>query len=181
MRDNGLEYDFIGEFSNGGLAAICGKSKKWGLINSSGEEVLPCVYDNLWCLPEFFTLEKNGNLGLANAQGKIVLSCEYGDIVGDEGAGLEPLFRAKKGEKYGLISSTGDILAPLDFDDIDIFEDGLAKAEKDGKVGFLDINGRVAIPFKYCRASAFKGGIASAQKENKWYIVDKNGKTVAPK
>ncbi len=30
MRDNGLEYDFIGEFSNGGLTAICGKSKKWG-------------------------------------------------------------------------------------------------------------------------------------------------------
>lgn len=70
MRDNWLEYDFIGEFSNGGLAAICDKSKKWGLINLSGEEVLPCVYDNVWHLPGFFTLEKDGKLGLANAQGK---------------------------------------------------------------------------------------------------------------
>lgn len=101
MRDNGLEYDFIGEFSNGGLAAIYGKSKKWGLINSSGEEVLPCVYDNVWCLPEFFTLEKNGKLGLSNAQGKIILPCEYGDIAGDEGAGLESLFSRKKGQKMG--------------------------------------------------------------------------------
>ena len=153
MRDNGLEYDFSGEFSNGGLAAICGKSKKWGLINSSGEEVLPCVYDNLWCLPEFFTLEKNGKLGLANAQGKIVLPCEYGDIVGDEGAGLEPLFRAKKGEKWGVVDKDGAVLAPFEFDEISEVGQDFIIAAKDEKWGIANKRGEALSGFCYSSAS----------------------------
>ena len=61
MRDNGLKYDFIGEFSKDGLAAICGKSKKWGLINSSGEEVLlaGCYIDYFW--DGFAAVQKGGS------------------------------------------------------------------------------------------------------------------------
>ena len=149
MRDNWLEYDFIGEFLNGGLAAICGKSKKWGLINSSGEEVLHCVYDNVWCLPEFFTLEKDGKLGLANAQGKIVLSCEYGDIVGDEGAGLEPLFRTKKGEKWGVIDKNGGAMIPFKFDEVGIpGKNGFTVVREGEKYAIAGKDG-ITVPFEY--------------------------------
>ena len=188
MRDNGLEYDFIGEFSNGGLAAICGKSKKWGLINSSGEEVLPCVYDNVWCLPEFFTLEKNGKLGLANAQGKIILPCEYGDIVGDEGAGLEPLFRAKKGEKWGIANKRGEAPGGFCYSSASLVGcGGLFKVSKDGEFLLVDINGEAKLPASYyidyfCDgfAAVQKGGSARSVIGGKWGYVNSRGELVIP-
>ena len=188
MRDNGLEYDFIGEFSNGGLAAICGKSKKWGLINSSGEEVLPCVYDNVWCLPEFFTLEKNGKLGLANAQGKIVLPCEYGDIVGDEGAGLEPLFRAKKGEKWGIANKRGEAPGGFCYSSASLVGcGGLFKVSKDGEFLLVDINGEAKLPASYyidyfCDgfAAVQKGGSARPVIGGKWGYVNSRGELAIP-
>ena len=181
MRDNGLEYDFIGEFLNGGLAAICGKSKKWGLINSSGEEVLPCVYDNVWCLPEFFTLEKNGKLGLANAQGKIVLPCEYGDIVGDEGAGLEPLFRAKKGEKWGVVDKDGAILAPFEFDEISEVGQDFIIAAKDEKWGIANKRGEALSGFCYSSASSVGcGGLFKVSKGGEFLLIDINGEARLP-
>ena len=181
MRDNGLEYDFIGEFSNGGLAAICGKSKKWGLINSSGEEVLPCVYDNVWHLPEFFTLEKDGKLGLANAQGKIVLPCEYGDIVGEEGASLEPLFRAKKGEKWGVVDKDGAVLAPFEFDEISEVGQDFIIGAKDGKWGIVNKRGEAPGGFCYSSASSVScGGLFKVSKDGEFLLVDINGEEKLP-
>ena len=38
------KYDFIGQFSDKGIARVR-KGTKQGLVNTQGEEVLPCVYD----------------------------------------------------------------------------------------------------------------------------------------
>ena len=181
MRDDWLEYDFIGEFSNGGLAAICGKSKKWGLINSSGEEVLPCVYDNVWRLPKFFTLEKDGKLGLANAQGKIVLPCEYGDIVGDEGAGLEPLFRANKDEKWGVVDKDGAVLAPFEFDEISEVGQDFIIAAKGEKWGIANKRGEALSGFCYGSASSVgREDLFKVSKDGEFLLVDINGEAKLP-
>ena len=46
MQNGGLDYDFIGAFTDGGLA-IAYKEGKRELINARGEEILPCKYDYL--------------------------------------------------------------------------------------------------------------------------------------
>ena len=61
------KYDWIDGFDHG-LARVnklCPDGKKWGIINMSGEEVLPLEYDSVW---NFYgknrystTIEKDGN------------------------------------------------------------------------------------------------------------------------
>ena len=172
-----FKFDEVGEVWYRGKFCRARIGEKWGVIDKNGEAMIPFKFDEVGIPSKNgFTVVRGRKVrNSGQRRHSRPLWIRFLDESEDG------VFIAQKGEKYGLISSTGDILAPLDFDDIDIFEDGLAKAENDGKVGFLDVNGRVAIPFRYCRASAFKGGIVSAQKEGKWYIVDKNGKTVAPR
>lgn len=88
---------------------------------------------------------------------------------------------AQKGEKYGLISTSGKTLTPLAYDDIENFGEGLALAEKDGKIGFLDASGGIAVAFEYEGASEFNGGFAPVQKDGRWLVIDKNGEILAPK
>lgn len=90
-------------------------------------------------LAEHWIVEKDGNFGLLNALGELVLPIEYQQ--------LEHLrdryFKGLKQNKYGVVRSNNNSILPFEFDLISTEKMGmdgfgLFRIEKEGKVGFIN-------------------------------------------
>lgn len=92
----------------------------------------------------------------------------------------EGLAAVKKDGKWGYIDTTGQVVVPVQYDDIASFREGLAKVKKDGKYGFVDKTGQVVIPLQYDYAWSFSEGLATVKKNGKIGYIDKTGKVVVP-
>ena len=59
------------------------KGEKYGIINLDGTELLPCEYDEIVAQPEvekFTKISKEGKVGIADNEGKIIIQPQYQDI-----------------------------------------------------------------------------------------------------
>ena len=169
------KYDWVGDFSEGLAAVRTGGAKtgKWGFIDKTGKEVIPCQYDdpnivslvNTWDVPRF-------SEGLA-----AVYVGEYPD------------------GKWGFIDKTGKEVIPPKYDLAGKFSDGLAmvgvysgKNDPQGfaiyKRGYIDKTGKEVIPpLQYDGALAFSEGFMAVQVDiwsgrdycGYWFFIDEKG------
>jgi WG containing repeat len=96
---------------------------------------------------------------------------------------IDPLgiFRIRKDNLWGMIDSTGKVLARMQYKDINRQSEDYYAAQNDkGKWGYLNKKGRPQIPFEYDDVFGFKAGLAAVSKgRGKWGIINKfNGKIV---
>lgn len=91
----------------------------------------------------------------------------------------EVLVVAKDG-KYGFFDYQGKELAPLKYQSIWDFREGLVRVYFDGKAGYLDKKGKEIIPPIYEEAHDFSLGIALVKKDGKYGWIDTKGLTVIP-
>lgn len=72
------KYDYVGDaFSSEGLAAV-ELNGKWGFVSTTGEEIMPCKYDMVYCFLEGLAQVKlNGKMGFVDERGQEVVSCKY--------------------------------------------------------------------------------------------------------
>lgn len=75
-------YDFILPMVYGKM--IVGSEDGYGIINSSGKEILKCQYDSINLTPKYIIAEKNGNKNLYDNSGKELLK-GYKDIIYQDG------------------------------------------------------------------------------------------------
>ncbi len=85
-----------------------------------------------------------------------------------------------KGDKYGFIDKTGEVVIPFKYDCASSFSKGLAAVKLDGKWGRIDKTGEVVIPLKYDDALPFSEGLAKVRLDGKWGFIDKTGEVVIP-
>ncbi len=170
-------YSKAEPISEYGFAIV--KKGNYGIINSKGEIVVPCIYSKIehphkeydGFYDEFY-IYKNGKVGLLNRDTKpitdiIYTSFEY-DYFYDNG-NYYTLFVARKNNKCGLIGSNGDIILPIEYDEIGKFEsNNCAIAKKNGLYGIINNKGKMQIPFEYSSITTYH------LDEN--YVVEKNGK-----
>lgn len=68
-----------------GLAAVQ-KDEKWGFINTKGELVIPCEWDDASCFNDGYArVEENGERGFIDTTGKLVNSFDWDDAYYGEG------------------------------------------------------------------------------------------------
>src|SRR5690606_9510583 len=106
-------YDDVGQFISG-LAIVMQKGQ-YGIINKSGEVVLPVRYDQIERLPTSrFELKTGDSKGLADKDGRLIFAPRYSDlhdldngyvIVGRDG-------------RYGLVTLNGVSTIPMMYDRI---------------------------------------------------------------
>lgn len=155
------------------------KKGNYGIINYKGEIVVPCIYPKIehpsreyqGFYDEFY-IYKNGKVGLLNREAKPItditfssFECDYSYVSGI----YYTLFVAKKNNKCGLIGSNGEIILPIEYDEIGKFESNdRAIAKKNGLYGIINNRGKEQIPFEYSSITTyhFDGN----------YVVEKNGK-----
>ena len=85
------------------------------------------------------------------------------------------------GEKHGYINTKFDTVIPFIYDELGVFNKGLARAELNGKYGYIDRNSAVIISFIYDDANSFIDcGLAKVSKNGKWGFIDTIGNVVVP-
>jgi hypothetical protein len=121
----------------------------------------------------------DGKFGFKNAEGDIVIDCQY-DIIGSfSEEGLAPI---KLNGKWGYIDKMGNIVIPIAYLAAQRFWEGLATVQrKNGDFGYIDTTGKTIIPFRYSITSGFAMGIAPVlNRRGRFGFIDKTGNVVVP-
>lgn len=168
------------------------KNGKYGMINSKGEEIFPCIYDYPIDFKKDYNVaivKKDGKYGIINLNGDLIVPCVY-DLFdgGDKDYYDQDLRRCKKNGKYGVIDIyTGKEIVPCLYTDIDyrcMYRECVDVFIDKEHRGFLNTTGKfVQLPFE--------GAVIEFSKKAKFVIVinfsnkkyglyDLNGKVVLP-
>jgi hypothetical protein len=167
----------IGYFYDG-LASV-DKNGKSGFVDTSGNIVVPLIYDEVSNFINGFALVRSGELwGMIDATGNVVIPIEY-ETLRDFSDGVA-LAKIPYGEK-GFVDISGNF-TPLYNYDIYSFSEGFALFSEGykGKRGYIDKTGALVIPAEYDLAYSFENGLARVQKNGYWGYINKAGKAVVP-
>jgi len=100
--------------------------RKWGFMDESGKEVIPCIYSDVLNFSEGLAAVRIGNenakWGFVDKNGYEIVACKY-DVVESFLGGLAKV-RIENG-KQGLVDRDGVEIIPCEYDNIDIFDVGI--------------------------------------------------------
>lgn len=173
----------------------------YGFIDSTGKEVIPCIYDEADRFSDGLALvSKDGVPMFIDKKGKVVLSEElrkYNILEQPEKVEFwDGLAKVVLNGKLGFINKKGEEIIPCIYEQIvyiysddfknksnaddtaafaTYFSEGLACVKKDGKWGFINMKGEEVIPFEFDDANYFSEGLAPVKKDGIWGLVDKKG------
>ena len=186
-------YDDARRFEDCGLALVH-VGEKYGLINTSGEIVVPLEYDYIE-LDKFSEekpgiIHKDGLAGFVNTKGKVIISPQFERTFGFS----EGIAACKRGNEWFTIDLTGKRLVDLHYDDVLYYSEGLLpvaycdfgtdKEKVNGKRhyrwGFCDTNGNEVIPCRYDNVLPFSEGYAAACFHGKWGYIDHLNRVMIP-
>jgi len=85
-------------------------------------------------------------------------------------------YPVRNGDRWGFIDSTGKVVVPFKYRNVNEFSEGLAAVREQGTFGYIDENGAVVIPFIYDWGEAFKAGSAIVYRNGKPFIIDRAGR-----
>jgi hypothetical protein len=200
------KYQTIGDFNYG--LAYAQRGNKWGYVDESGREVVPCLYDDVFSFTDGLgRIQFNKKYGFVNTNGDFAIPPMY-DYASSFSNDYAIVSRASK---YGLITTNGKEAIPLQFDDMSLkagnvyrtvtnskeswitadgveytdlgnFSDGLAWSQKKGEsnYGFINEQGQEAIKAEYSTMFRFYNGKSMVKKTgtSTWFFIDKQGRTV---
>ena len=120
---------------------------KWGLLDSRGNIVLECLFANTAVSDdkELFTLKSydSGYCVVDRNGNKIVQNGEYNIIDGY----TRGYARVKKGKKWGIIDADGNIVLPIEYDEVWSFHNkpelNFTRVKKNGYMRFYFATGKL--------------------------------------
>lgn len=158
---------WIYQFNNG-VASFTTDTGNKGIINKSGEIILPAIYKSIIKDDDngFIIEDTLGNYGYVSVQGDFIVPCKYNAVSGFN----EGLMVVVTNQKYGYVDSTGVWVIDSIYDDARAFEDGLARVKTNDKWRFIDKSGKVVEKLTY-------DDILTGFSSNRAFV--KIGKTIA--
>ena len=97
------------------------KNGKYGLIDLSGKEVIPCEYDEIISLNAVkneFLIKKAGNIGLINEKGQTIIPAIYKEIRTLKEGYTSEYIIINENDQYGIISTSGSILIEPKYEEV---------------------------------------------------------------
>ena len=183
--DGSLLTDFEYDRFDNGLSSyiIATKNKKQGLLNSEGEIVVPCLYEDLrYALfhNQRMSVKRNGKYGFVDEKGEEVIPCVY-DYAFNFCDNIDVTV-VESDHLGAIINKEGMLITPFKYKNCGGFKDGipLAIAEIDGVMGCIDTRGKEAIPFVYSDMTQWSKGFINVCINGKWGCIDKKGRIVIP-
>lgn len=171
---NTKEYNAISQFSKG-FAVVVEENEYRGMIDSIGNEIIPCNYDNIigdysdivnsqrrGLFSEFeingnlVFLQKNNKWGVFNTDlRKLVVPCIYEMVKPNKN-----LITVILNHKVGFFKQDGSLVVEPIYDETDYlvnpeYELRLLAVRKDDKWGYINLQGQVICPFIYKYATSF--------------------------
>jgi hypothetical protein len=165
------------------------KDKKTGLMDSTGKETIPCVYDAIY-------LKKRGNLiakkegkwGLISSAGQQLIPFNYDGIeeVSLSGNDTTMYYNVKLNGNHGLLNSKGEVILGFEYAGIerDIYTKnpahGLVKAWKTSGSGVVTLKGDIILPFEYKQIYNAQGNFILLDQQGKSGLSDLTGQILLP-
>ncbi len=177
------EYDYIDDFEDG-LARVQ-LNGKWGFIDESGREVVPCKYDEIGTFIDGLAIIGiDSKYGYIDKKGKELVPCKYDDIA--YFFSIDGRASVKLNGKTGCVDKTGREIVPCKYDEIGVFSEELARVKLNDRYGFVDSTGKVVIPLKYDdiywsqedRSWFNSNGLSKVKLNGKEFYIDKNDNIV---
>lgn len=170
------QYDHQGPLLDG-MASV-ERDGKWGFINDAGQEVIPCIYNEVWRFSHGIArVQFNGRWGFINMEGKEVIPCIFDDTGFMDEVGVATV---ELNGKYGYYSKNGQEVVPCIYDSASDFCEGFALVMKNDLFGYIDPTGKEVIPCKYSCACDFCQSYARVWNDNKLGLIDKKGNEIIP-
>jgi len=172
------------------------KSGRWGFIDETGTEVIPCEFAHVSDFSDGYAVVQTGSPRVCLVtDGRLVVidgEVPQRSALLDLSGRITPMpFRVylpptegrllftSEEDRSGIADMEGNIVLPAIYDSISSFSEGLAIAKCDGKYGVVDRSGVVRVPFDYSILWDFSEGLAPAAcGDGRWGFIDVNGTPV---
>lgn len=158
--------------------------EKCGLIDHTGEFVIPPIYDNMKYIggnhvavnigfKDFEEFQITGEWGVIDLDNHILIPRKYTD--------MEPmkngLYVVEYQKKYGIINLSEEIIIPFEYDYLFPWPDknGWIHAELKGKWGCITLEGKVVIPFIYDEIGSTNEEVIPVRYGQQAYYINKDG------
>ena len=193
-----FKYDYV-DNSRGEELVIVGRTDKnnsvfykYGFVDCYGNEVVPCVYDNVGELRDGIApVYINGKGWGIISKDEVLVAPKYlflhpqvGSAIWGQARDGFVVFKNNKG-KYACLSKE-DKWVPFEYDDITLYgfsHEGLICVGKNiedaNLLGLLDNDGKEILPCKYKSISKFENGVASVEIDVNKYWINKEGNEVS--
>lgn len=168
-------YDEAGDFYNN--LAIVKKNGLYGAIDTTGKEVVPVEFTELFPFTEKVTSFKrsNGKVGIVDVNGKILCEKDYDKIF----AVTDSCAKVQKGD-YGFINAFGKEIVPCKYGNLLPFSNNMTYFFFNLKYGFYNTKGETVVPLTYTNVGTFSNGLCAVATKDKWGYIDATGKVVIP-
>lgn len=157
------------------------RNGKYGFLDPTGREVIPCIYDETGIFSMGRTLARLGeHYGIIDTLGNIILPFEYEDKTpkGIKYMYYDSLAMVEKDGKIGFVDLDGKLAIPFYFEEGYPFSEGLACVKHNGMWGYITTTGEVFMPFIFQHASPYRWGRAEVVYMGNVSRVDRRGKCV---
>ena len=121
--------------------------------------------------------KKEGKYGLLSTK-KIVLTFDYMHIDYIKNTGNKLLALEKSLARYGFIKKSGQLISPIQYQNVRDFKNAYAAICKGGKWGFIDTLGKEICTPQYAKVNDFCGGMAAVFRKGKWGFINESGEEV---
>ncbi len=150
---------------------------RWGLYQTSGEEVLAPTYDVLDTLASWpAVMGRKGRYGLLAADGREVLRPTY-DTLQALGQGF---FAARRKQSWQVLNPKGETIPTATYDTFRPFVHGRAAVARGDKWGFVDERFREVIAPQYDEVLDFAPTATYVRQGNRWGAIGISGEELLP-
>lgn len=121
---------------------------------------------------------KDHKVGYIDKTGSFVVEPQYDAWSEELSTFTEGLTAVQKNKLWGFINKNGEVVIPIEYENVSAFNDGLASVRKSGAYtwGYIDKEGNWAIPAEYSLAWKFSEGLARVEIKGKPHVIDRTGK-----
>lgn len=85
----------------------------------------------------------------------------------------DDLLKVSLKDKYGIITNTGEVILPLEFDELNFDQDKRVIARKKDKYGVMTLKNKVYLDFMYDQLESISSKYYKVKKGNSIFLVDK--------
>ena len=166
-------YSSISTFGTDGFAVVS-KNNKSGLIDVSGNQIVPCIYEGARAHDKLFPVAQNSKWGFINTSGNIVIPFKFFEAYGFQD---EMCIVRDSNYFYGYVNNNGDEITPCKYQDAHYFNNGFADVQFHDKWGVVNKQGKLVIPCIYDSIGKVVDGLAFVRKNGVLGCIDMGGRS----
>ena len=154
--------------------AVVEKDGKQGAIDPEGKVVIPLEFKSVEVNDKVeapvVLVKKSGKYGLYDRNGKELLKPVLKKVTGLN----EGYFGGKEKKTWSCYNLNGE-KQPGEYEEVGLYQEGLAPVKVEDRWGFVDTQGKLVIPAQYKSVRGFSEGLAAAKLNSKWLYIHKDG------